>query len=107
MSSSIKKFTICNTSVLTEDNKESYTSKYCDTVMPPFQLSVCYGWMKKREKNVLKTSLFSEKERRHRRPARPVSPGYSTDSNYGSIDVVHRPYPKSDRKKQLIEQGKN
>ena len=47
----------------------------------------------------------AEKERRHRRPARPVSPGYSTDSNYGSIDIVHKPYPKSERKKQLLEQG--
>lgn len=49
--------------------------------------------------------LSSEKERRARRQARPVSPGYSTDSNYGSIDVVRKPYPKSARKQQLIEQG--
>ncbi|VDI07959.1 roundabout, axon guidance receptor 1 [Mytilus galloprovincialis] len=43
--------------------------------------------------------------KRHRRPrpARPVSP-YSTDSNFSA--VPHRPYPKSQRKKQLIEQGK-
>lgn len=42
--------------------------------------------------------------KRHRRPrpARPVSP-YSTDSNFSA--VPHRPYPKSQRKKQLIEQG--
>ena len=53
----------------------------------------------------LNIDFVSEKERRHRRPARPVSPGYSTDSNYGSIDMVHKPYPKSERKKQLLEQG--
>jgi len=48
---------------------------------------------------------FTEKERRPRRSARPVSPGYSTDSNYGTIDMVRKPYPKSQRKQQLIEQG--
>ncbi|XP_060573508.1 roundabout homolog 1-like isoform X3 [Ruditapes philippinarum] len=48
----------------------------------------------------------SKKERRARKQARPVSPGYSTDSNYGSIDMVRKPYPKSQRKQQLIEQGK-
>lgn len=43
--------------------------------------------------------------KRHRRPRqpRPVSP-YSTDSNFSA--VVHKPYPKSQRKKQLVEQGK-
>ncbi|XP_052804890.1 roundabout homolog 2-like isoform X3 [Mya arenaria] len=49
----------------------------------------------------------SKKERRQRRPARPISPGYSTDSNYGSIDVIRKPYPKSQRKQQLLEQGKS
>ncbi|XP_064595276.1 roundabout homolog 1-like isoform X2 [Liolophura sinensis] len=39
--------------------------------------------------------------RRHRAP-RPTSP-YSTDSNFSA--VVHKPYPKSQRKKQLLEQG--
>lgn len=34
---------------------------------------------------------------------RPTSP-YSTDSNFSA--VVHRPYPKSDRKKQLLEQAR-
>ncbi|XP_053372877.1 roundabout homolog 1-like [Mercenaria mercenaria] len=48
----------------------------------------------------------SKKERRPRRQARPISPGYSTDSNYGSIDMIRKPYPKSQRKQQLIEQGK-
>lgn len=52
------------------------------------------------------TNLFTEKERRLRRPARPVSPGYSTDSNYGTIDLVRKPYPKSQRKQQLLDQGK-
>lgn len=40
--------------------------------------------------------------RRHHRAARPTSP-YSTDSNFSA--VVHKPYPKSQRKKQLLEQG--
>ncbi|XP_036359348.1 roundabout homolog 2 isoform X7 [Octopus sinensis] len=40
--------------------------------------------------------------RRHHRAARPTSP-YSTDSNFSA--VVHKPYPKSQRKKQLMEQG--
>ena len=45
----------------------------------------------------------SKKYRKHRTPpARPHSP-YSTDSNMSA--VVHKPYPKSDRKKQLLEQG--
>ena len=53
-----------------------------------------------------KSFFIAEKERRQRRQARPISPGYSTDSNYGSIDIVHKPYPKSQRKRQLIEQSK-
>lgn len=47
-----------------------------------------------------------KKDRKHRRQARPVSPGYSTDSNYGSIDVVRRPFPKSERKRMLQDQGR-
>ena len=49
--------------------------------------------------------LFTGKKhhsRRHHRAARPTSP-YSTDSNFSA--VVHKPYPKSQRKKQLLEQG--
>ncbi|KAK3107433.1 hypothetical protein FSP39_014523 [Pinctada imbricata] len=41
------------------------------------------------------------RQRRHHRP-RPTSP-YSTDSNFS--EVVRKPYPKSQRKKQLAEQG--
>lgn len=41
------------------------------------------------------------KQRRHHR-ARPTSP-YSTDSNFS--EVVRKPYPKSQRKKQLMDQG--
>ncbi|XP_061183722.1 roundabout homolog 1-like isoform X2 [Saccostrea echinata] len=43
-----------------------------------------------------------KKQRRHYRP-RPTSP-YSTDSNFS--EVVRKPYPKSQRKKQLMDQGK-
>ena len=43
--------------------------------------------------------------RKHReRAPRPSSP-YSTDSNYSAVQVPHRPYPKSERKKQLQEQN--
>lgn len=48
----------------------------------------------------------NKKTRRQHRQARPVSPGYSTDSNYGTADIPHRPYPKSQRRKQLADQGK-
>lgn len=51
----------------------------------------------------LNTGKQAKRQRRHHRPARPSSP-YSTDSNYSA--VIHKPYPKSQRKKQLIEQGK-
>ena len=46
-----------------------------------------------------------KKYRKHRSASstgRPTSP-YSTDSNFSA--VVHKPYPKSERKKQLQEQG--
>ncbi|XP_056010131.1 roundabout homolog 1-like isoform X12 [Ostrea edulis] len=43
-----------------------------------------------------------KKQRRHHR-ARPTSP-YSTDSNFS--EIVRKPYPKSQRKKQLMDQGK-
>ena len=43
--------------------------------------------------------------RKHReRAPRPTSP-YSTDSNYSAVQVPHRPYPKSERKRQLQEQN--
>ncbi|CAL1527760.1 unnamed protein product [Lymnaea stagnalis] len=45
----------------------------------------------------------NKKYRKHRTPARPHSP-YSTDSNMSA--VVHKPYPKSERKKQLMEQAR-
>ncbi|KAL8616174.1 hypothetical protein ACOMHN_066660 [Nucella lapillus] len=45
-----------------------------------------------------------KKYRKHRSTAgRPTSP-YSTDSNFSA--VVHKPYPKSQRKKQLQEQAR-
>ena len=45
-----------------------------------------------------------KKPAKHRqRAVRPTSP-YSTDSNYSSVHVPHKPYPKSQRKKQLQEQ---
>ncbi|XP_053408441.1 roundabout homolog 2-like isoform X2 [Mercenaria mercenaria] len=47
-----------------------------------------------------------KKAKRHHRQARPISPGYSTDSNYGTADIPHKPYPKSQRRKQLVEHGK-
>ncbi|GFO47810.1 roundabout homolog 1-like [Plakobranchus ocellatus] len=51
-----------------------------------------------------KISGNGKKYRKHRnQPARPHSP-YSTDSSMSA--VVHKPYPKSDRKKQLIEQAR-
>ncbi|PVD27655.1 hypothetical protein C0Q70_12822 [Pomacea canaliculata] len=48
----------------------------------------------------------TKKYRKHRSAtsaARPTSP-YSTDSNFSA--VVHKPYPKSERKKQLQEQAR-
>ncbi|XP_069115419.1 roundabout homolog 2-like isoform X2 [Argopecten irradians] len=50
-----------------------------------------------------KTGKPVKRQRRHHRTARPSSP-YSTDSNFSA--VVHKPYPKSQRKKQLVERGK-
>ncbi|XP_060067917.1 roundabout homolog 1-like isoform X3 [Ylistrum balloti] len=50
-----------------------------------------------------KTGKPVKRHRRHHRTARPSSP-YSTDSNFSA--VVHKPYPKSQRKKQLVERGK-
>ena len=45
------------------------------------------------------------KPAKHReRAKRPTSP-YSTDSNYSTVQVPHKPYPKSERKKQLQEHG--
>ncbi|KAH9509233.1 hypothetical protein Btru_046533 [Bulinus truncatus] len=46
----------------------------------------------------------TKKYRKHRAPPRAQSP-YSTDSNM-SAAVVHRPYPKSERKKQLQDQAR-
>lgn len=49
--------------------------------------------------------LGLKKYRKHRSApsaTRATSP-YSTDSNFSA--VVHKPYPKSERKKQLQEQG--
>ncbi|XP_059143343.1 roundabout homolog 1-like isoform X3 [Physella acuta] len=46
----------------------------------------------------------NKKYRKHRAPPRAQSP-YSTDSNMSA--VVHKPYPKSERKKQLMEQGES
>ncbi|KAL5019774.1 hypothetical protein ScPMuIL_002666 [Solemya velum] len=43
------------------------------------------------------------KRHRRQRAPRPTSP-YSTDSNFSA--VVHKPYPKSQRKKQMKEQGR-
>ena len=45
-----------------------------------------------------------KKYRKYRSAVRPTSP-YSTDSNFSAI--VHKPYPKSERKKQLQEQGQS
>ena len=39
---------------------------------------------------------------RSERSKRPSSP-YSTDSNYSSVAIPHKPYPKSERKRQLQE----
>jgi len=48
--------------------------------------------------------LFSVKKApRQRQRARCTSP-YSTDSNYSAV-IPHRPYPKSDRRRQLREHG--
>ncbi|XP_078326437.1 roundabout homolog 2-like isoform X8 [Crassostrea virginica] len=47
-------------------------------------------------------AVVKKQQRRHHR-ARPSSP-YSTDSNFS--EVVRKPYPKSQRKKQLMDQGK-
>jgi L-asparaginase/Glu-tRNA(Gln) amidotransferase subunit D len=44
-----------------------------------------------------------KKPAKHRQRAkRPTSP-YSTDSNYSSVHVPHKPYPKSQRKRQIQE----
>jgi hypothetical protein len=44
-----------------------------------------------------------KKPAKHRQRApRPNSP-YSTDSNYSAIQVPHKPYPKCERKKQMVE----
>ncbi|KAH3826088.1 hypothetical protein DPMN_127980 [Dreissena polymorpha] len=40
------------------------------------------------------------------RQARPPSPGYSTDSNYGTVDIPRNPYPKSQRRRQIEKNGK-
>lgn len=45
-----------------------------------------------------------KKPAKYRQRARCTSP-YSTDSNYSTLQVPHRPYPKSDRKRQLREHG--
>lgn len=45
-----------------------------------------------------------KKPAKYRQRARCTSP-YSTDSNYSTIQVPHRPFPRSDRKRQLREQG--
>ena len=45
-----------------------------------------------------------KKPAKHRQRARCSSP-YSTDSNYSTIQQPHRPYPKSDRRRQLREQA--
>lgn len=42
-------------------------------------------------------------KKRRERAKRPTSP-YSTDSNYSSIVVPHKPYPKADRRRQLEQQ---
>ncbi|XP_052804900.1 roundabout homolog 2-like isoform X2 [Mya arenaria] len=47
-----------------------------------------------------------KKTRRQRQQARPPSPGYSTDSNYGTADIPHKPFPRSHRRKQLVETNK-
>src|SRR6218665_1838446 len=44
-----------------------------------------------------------KKASKHRQRARCTSP-YSTDSNYSSVNVPHRPYPKSERRRQLRDQ---
>lgn len=45
--------------------------------------------------------------KRRQRAPRPASP-YSTDSNYSAVQapVPHRPYPKSERRKQLANNGR-
>lgn len=44
--------------------------------------------------------------RRRRHPPRTPSPGYSTDSNYAALPPQpHRPYPKSERKRQMKNYG--
>lgn len=50
--------------------------------------------------------LAVKKTRPPHRQARAPSPSYSTDSNYGSADRVRKPYPKSQRRKQMSDQGK-
>ena len=42
--------------------------------------------------------------RQRQRATRPTSP-YSTDSNYSIAPPPHKPYPKSERKRQLMERG--
>lgn len=52
--------------------------------------------------------FFSGKKlRKHHRAPRPPSPGYSTDSNYGTADIPKKPYPKSQRRKQMTEHSKH
>ncbi|XP_052285916.1 roundabout homolog 2-like isoform X6 [Dreissena polymorpha] len=53
-----------------------------------------------------KASKSAKKTRRHRQQARPPSPGYSTDSNYGTVDIPRNPYPKSQRRRQIEKNGK-
>lgn len=50
--------------------------------------------------------FLAKKTRRHRQQARPPSPGYSTDSNYGTVDIPRNPYPKSQRRRQIEKNGK-
>ena len=55
--------------------------------------------------NMIHVVFEGKKPAKHRQRApRPTSP-YSTDSNYSAINVPHKPYPKSERKKQLVDQG--
>ena len=49
----------------------------------------------------------AKKARRHHRPVRAPSPGYSTDSNYGTADIPKKPYPKSQRRKQMTDHAKS
>ena len=50
--------------------------------------------------------LYILVKKKHReRAKRPTSP-YSTDSNYSTVQVPHKPYPKSERKRQLQQYGR-